>query len=356
VHGLLYFSVALLPDVLEGRFLLFLPGAVLVELVALVLSPQRRTVAFGVVSGVAVGTLGLAVEWVWSHWFMPLPQPFAGSALPLLLATGTAAAVGGGLLAGWHVTRLREVADDSHVGLPSSAEAHPRTPGWGRWNGLVGFGILAALMAGFAPPAGGSDDIEGTVSLSQSCDGTQRCLATVTVRFGPEDAVEDAVWLYALAWQGLGGDSDEPNPPTDRQTGEPGIMRVEMEATGTPGEYRSAEPVPLYGNWKTMLRVHLAPTTLLALPLHAPEDPEIEGPRGEQILAEDGQTLALASEKQFLQREVKEGTPTWLSATAYAVVIGSWLALVLFFGWCYAAAARRGSQAEERSREAAPTP
>ena len=348
VHGILYASIAVLPDVLEGRFLLFLPAAILVELVAVVASPQRRPVAFGVISGLAIGTLGLFLEWVWSHWFMPLPQPFGAEALPLLLATGTAAAVGGGLLAGWHVTRLRDVAGDPSLGLATETE-EPRPAGWGRWNGLVGVGILAALMAGFAPPSAGSDDIEGTVSLSNACDGTERCLATVTVRFAPADAVEDAVWFYALAWQGLGGGAaDDPTMPTDPESGEPGIMRVAMEPTGEPGEYRSADPLPLYGNWKTLIRVHHQPTTLLALPIHAPEDPAIEGSRGDQILVRDGQTVALASEKQFLQREVKEDTPGWLNGTAYAVVICSWLALVLFFGWCYAAAAARGSEAERR--------
>ena len=354
VHGLLYASIAVLPGVLEGRFLLFLPAAVLVELVALAASPQRRPVAFGMASGVAVGTLGLFLEWVWSHWFMPLPQPFAAEALPWLLGTGTAAAVGGGLLAGWHVARLRDVAEDSELGLATSTNGTADRAGWGRWNGLLGVGILAALMVAFAPPSAGSDDVDGTVSLSNSCDGTERCLATVTVRFEPADAVKDAAWFYALAWQGRGNGGDDPSLPTDPESGESGIMRVAMEPTGEPGEYRSADPLPLYGNWKTLLRVHHAPTTLVALPLHAPEDPAIEGSRGEQILATDGQTVALASEKQFLQREVKEGTPGWLNATAYAAVIGSWLALVLFFGWCYASAAGRGSSAERPQRAGSP--
>jgi hypothetical protein len=96
----------------------------------------------------------------------------------------------------------------------------------------------------------------------------------------------------------------------------------------------------MYGNWKTLVRVHLAPTTMLALPLHAPDDPAITSDRGREILAQDGDTVQLAAEKQFLQREIKDDVPGWLNASAYAVVIGSWIALVLFFGWCYGAAAR----------------
>jgi hypothetical protein len=51
---------------------------------------------------------------------------------------------------------------------------------------------------------------------------------------------------------------------------------------------------------------------------------------------------------------VKDDTPGWLNGTAYAVVIGSWLALVLFFGWCYAAAAGRGSAADTSTPQEAP--
>src|SRR5206468_3179290 len=59
------------------HFPLYLAEAVLVELVAVVVS-TRRQVTFGLVSGVLVGTIGLAAEWGWSHLWMPLPW---GSAL-----------------------------------------------------------------------------------------------------------------------------------------------------------------------------------------------------------------------------------------------------------------------------------
>ncbi|MDP3891998.1 MAG: hypothetical protein Q8Q44_12270, partial [Nocardioides sp.] len=47
IHLFLYATVALIPDVLTARFLLFLPGAILVELVALAIDPRRRPVRFG---------------------------------------------------------------------------------------------------------------------------------------------------------------------------------------------------------------------------------------------------------------------------------------------------------------------
>jgi hypothetical protein len=318
--------------VLNARFLLFVPAAVLVELVGLVVNPRSRALAFGLVSGVAVGTAGLGAEWWWTKAFLPLPQPVASSALPLMLGVGTVAALAGGLLSVWHVARLDE-AETSDL----DAARPPRTRV--RWTGLVGMGVGVALMAAFAPPSAGSGQITGTIGLSRDCDGETRCLSTVTVRLEPADAADDAVWFYALAWQGRGPKADAVDPPVDPESGTPGIMRVALEPTGTPGEYVTAQALPMYGNWKTLLRLHLAPTTLRSLPLHAPDDPAISGERGRQVLVHDGDTVEVAAEKQFLQRETRDDVPGWLSTSGYGLVIASWLAMVLFFGWCYRYAA-----------------
>ncbi len=344
VHGFLYLVTMPLPGVLTARFLFFVPAAILVELVALVIAPRTRAMAFGLVSGLVVGTLGLYAEWLWSREFMPLPQPVDAGALPVLLAAGTVAALGGGLLAAWHVARLLDVAE------PDPAPRSLAAPEF-RWAGLVAIAVAFGLMAFFAPPGSGNDDIRATIGLDNTCDGTERCLAEVTVRLDPVDAADDAVWLYALAWQGRGPKADAVDPPTDPVAKVPGIMRLAMEPTGNPGEFRSAHALPMYGNWKTLVRMHLLPTTMLAVPLHAPDDPAITSDRGRQILAEDGQSVVMAAEKQFLQREIKDDVPGWLSGLAYAAVIGSWLVLVLFFGWCYAAAARGGTR---RTAEVSP--
>lgn len=328
VHAYLWAVVAAVPDVLTARFLLFVPAAVLVELVALALSPRQRPLPFALAAGLAVGTLGLGAEWLWSKVFLPLPQPVDASALPLMLGAGTVAAVGGGLLAVWHVARLDDV--------DGPAPSHPRA----RWTGLVGLGLALGLMAVLAPPSAGDETVTGTVGLSRDCDGTSRCLARVTVRLDPADAADDAIWFYALSWQGRGSAADVDDLPTDPQGNAPGIMRVALEPTGEPGEFVSEQALPMYGNWKTLLRLHRAPTTMIALPLHAPDDPAIESERGRQVLARDGDTVRVAPEKQFLQREIKDDVPGWLNATAYTLVIGSWLVLLLFYGWCYGYAGR----------------
>lgn len=222
-----------------------------------------------------------------------------------------------------------------------------------RWTGLAGVGIAVAVPAAVAPPSAGHDDITGTVGLSRDCDGGGRCLARVTVQLQPSDAADDAVWFYALSWQGRGPRADAVDPPVDPAAGAPGIMRVALEPTGTPGEYRTAEELPMYGHWKSMLRLHLAPATMVVLPLHAPDDPAIAGPRGREVLVHDGDTVPLVGEKRFLQRETRDDVPSWLSRAGYGLVIASWLGLLLFFGWSYRYAARPAATAVERPREPA---
>src|SRR3954463_9481653 len=79
------------------HFPLYLAEALLVELTAFLI-PVARQVTFGLVSGVLIGTVGLAAEWGWSQAWMPLPWP---SALwPLAGILGFVAAVAGGLLGG----------------------------------------------------------------------------------------------------------------------------------------------------------------------------------------------------------------------------------------------------------------
>ncbi|MFL6022605.1 MAG: hypothetical protein ACJ72O_04635, partial [Marmoricola sp.] len=167
VHAYLYLTVAALPNVLTARFLLFVPAAVLVELVALVLPPARRALAFALVSGLAVGTLGMLAEYAWSKKFMPLPQPIDAGALPLMLTVATCAGLGGGLLALWHVARLRDVE--------SPVAAAPRAGSAFRWTGLAGVGIALVLMGYFAPPRAGHEHIQASIALDNACDGTQKC-------------------------------------------------------------------------------------------------------------------------------------------------------------------------------------
>ena len=63
--------------------------------------------------------------------------------------------------------------------------------------------------------------------------------AFARVTLDPPDAADGALWFNATAWQGQEGQS----------------VVTELDQVG-PGVYRTATPIPLYGDWKTTLRLH----------------------------------------------------------------------------------------------------
>ncbi|MCW2723402.1 MAG: hypothetical protein JWN35_323, partial [Frankiales bacterium] len=93
-----------------AHFPLYVVEALLVEGVALLVG-TARTQRFGVLCGLAIGTVGLAAEWGWSHVWAVLPWPSA--LLPEAAVLGLVAALGGGLVGAWSGSRL-----DRAAGLP----------------------------------------------------------------------------------------------------------------------------------------------------------------------------------------------------------------------------------------------
>src|SRR3954451_22437557 len=55
------------------HFPLYLAEAIVIELVALRVPAREKPLTLGLWSGIGIGTVGLAVEWGWTHVFMPLP-------------------------------------------------------------------------------------------------------------------------------------------------------------------------------------------------------------------------------------------------------------------------------------------
>lgn len=350
MRGYLIGGISLFGDLLTIRSFSALPAVLVIELVALGFGVRRgggRVVPFVLVSGVLAGTLGLWLEFAWSKRFMTLPQPFDDAGLPLYLLVGTLASVAGGLVAVWQVRRLTLVADAPGNQVPLPAMEQGR-----RWYGLAGFLAFVALMGFFAPPAS-STPVDATVSWSDvstgaaECPATdERCLATVTVRVADPAAVEDAVWFYALAWQGeRDGEADVPRDPV---ADVPGIVRSRLLPTGTPGEYRSEDLLPVYGQWKTMLRLHTLPRTMMTWVLYMPEDEAISGERGRKIHAADGDVVTSHYEPEMLQRERKDDVPAWLFNAGNAAVLSLWVLVLLGYGRCYnLAASGRGRREME---------
>ena len=112
------------------HFHLYVVEAGLVELVAL-RGLVNRPLAFGTAAGAAIGTVGLAAEWAWSHVWMPLP--WSEAMLADAAVAGLATALAGGLLGA----------------LIGSALASDRVP---RPRGAVPAATAAGTAAGMSPP------------------------------------------------------------------------------------------------------------------------------------------------------------------------------------------------------------
>ena len=262
-----------------AHFPLYIVEAAVVEIVALIVS-TKRPLLFGAWAGVAIGTIGLAAEFGWSHVWMPIPWPV--EILPQIAAIGLAAALAGSLIGAWMGARL--AADE---GVRQGASL--------RWAGLGGAVAVAALLSfGLYTPS--QPGVSARVSLQDVTSGPERT-AIVTARVTPAGGADDATWLTATAWQGGG------------------LIANKMEKIG-PDLYRSTEPIPMYGTWKALIRMHHG-SSLSGLPLYAPADPAIPAPA---VVAPSRFERPFVDDKALLQREAKVGDP-WVTIGAYAVII-----------------------------------
>jgi hypothetical protein len=250
----------------------FIASALVVELAARFLGTQHR-LRLAVVSGVGIGTLGLAGEWAWN---LDAWQPWTSALLPEAVGLGVVAAVGAAVL-GTALSRAI-VRDPRTRSLPAAA------------IGLATIACVAVIVLPMRRPTG---DVEAAVHLEPAAAGT----AVVTATLSPADAAADAYWFQASSWQGGG------------------LVLADMEPTGAPGEYRSAEPVPVDGHWKTLLRLHRG-AEMMAVPVYLPADPEIEEA---EIPAVD-RTVPFRSEREFLLRETHTGNG-WLSPVIHLTLI-----------------------------------
>ncbi len=268
-------------------FPLYLGEALVVELMAL--APLvRRPLLYGAVGGLLIGTAGTATEAAWSRLAYQLPwtRDIAVEGVLLSALAGTAAGLCGALLALGVQGRL-----------PRPRVARP----------VLGLSVLVlaalatdALVA--TVPAGAS----AQVSLTRAGTGDgPRVTAAVTLQ--PRSLGHDPSWLQITAWQGGG------------------LVVDRLVRTG-PGTYRSTRPVPVYGDWKTLLRLHDG-RELSAVPLYLPADRAI-GKGVAAVNAEPEFTRPFTAERAILQRERRTDVPGWLWAAASLVVLACSVALV----------------------------
>lgn len=276
-------------------FVPYVAAALAVE-VAFALARDRSTAWTGVAAGLGVATVGMAGAaaltqwWSWNPW-----TPGLLRAAPAVLATAVAAAVLG--------TAFGRVTARHPGGLRA----------WQVALCLAAIGVSAASLLPRTTP-----DLVADIRTRPAGDG----FVSVDVGIEPAGAAEGADRFQAMAWQG-------------------GDLVVAPLVLGDDGRYRTEIPVPVGGEWKTMVRIARG-AELGAVPLWMPADPVIDAP--EVPLAARRRAPFLA-ESHVLLREAHDG-PTWPARVGYVFVaasVGSIVGLLL-----------AGAVALDRRRAAAP--
>jgi hypothetical protein len=144
----------------------------------------------------------------------------------------------------------------------------------------------------------------------------------ITVALHPANAVDNPSWLTITSWQGGG------------------LVVDPLKKTG-PGTYKTTEPIPLHGDWKTLLRIQDG-RTLTAVPIYLPADQAIPAPA---INATSGMTRQAIPEIKILQRERKDGSLV-IWTIANLVVLVCTIALITAISWGLARYSRRAADRE----------
>jgi hypothetical protein len=159
--------------------------------------------------------------------------------------------------------------------------------------GAAGLVAVLAVVA-FCMPRTGSPGVSGTLTLEPADAGT----AYAVVQLEPEDAAEGARWFEATAWQGGGFRHG----------------RMQKVADGT---YRSTVPLPLYGEWKSMVRLHRGQRDMVSMWVYAPADPRIGK---SEVAPVSGVRREFLHEQQVLRREERTDVPRWMWNAGYGLL------------------------------------
>ena len=281
---------------------LYLVEALVVEAAALVALRSGGPYRLALIAGPAIGVIGTLAEYAWADVAMPIAWPahMLPEAILVSIPAATGAAVVGAFFAG-------ALSPASSVGTGRRAWLAPAL-------GLLAIAATgAALLPTSTPP-----DASALMTLDPVATGPKPT-ANVTVRLSPRDAADDAYWIQGLAWQG----------------GQHEIVTGSLERVG-PGVYRTTKPLPTYGTWKSVIRVHRG-RNRMSVPVYLPADPAIPVP-GVPAAARARRTFE--SDIKLLQRERKLDTAPWLWPLASSAVGLLMAGILALQGWALMRIAR----------------
>jgi hypothetical protein len=301
-------------------FPLYLGPAVVVELVAL--TPLfKRPMVFGAVAGLGVGTLGLWLEslWIGAVYHYPWPISMWGEALamaaPVAVLTGLCGALFGMVLTG------------------------QRLPGRPIGISVV---VVAVLVIGGAVANGlhivVPDKNSAMITLTELPSAGGQRMVSADVQIAPPNMVSPQPdWVTILSWQG-------------HMENNRGLVIDRLDRVG-PGHYRSTQPVPVWGSWKTLLRVQDG-YTMTAVPIYEPADDAIPAPEVPALASID---RPFVHEITILQRERDQNAPGWLFTAGSIVVL--FLTLMVIAALTWGAGRLNGAEhAPERVEQKQPLP
>jgi hypothetical protein len=141
-------------------------------------------------------------------------------------------------------------------------------------------------------------------------------MVSADIQFAPADMVsQHPEWVTILSWQG-------------RMENDRGLQIDELEKVG-PGHYRSTRPLPVWGSWKTLLRVQDG-YTMTAVPIYEPADEAIPAP---EVPALPAMNRPFVQEITILQRERDQNAPVWLFTAGSIVVLFLTLTVIAGLTW-----------------------
>jgi len=279
-------------------FALYLGPAIVVELIAL--TPLlKRPLLFGAVSGLGVSTVGLWLESLWIAAVYHYPWPTSiwpealAMAIPVAILTGACGAMFGLVL--------------TSQKLPSRAIS----------ASLV---VLTVLVIGGATANGlrynVPENVTATVALTDAPSAPGQRMVNADVQINPPDFVSDNPnWVSILGWQG-------------HLQNQRGQVVDNLQKLG-PGHFRTTQPVPVWGTWKTLLRLHDG-RTLAAVPVFLAGDPGIGA---KEVPADASFTRPFVAEITILQRERNPDAPAVLWTIGGLVVLFCTLVLIGGLSW-----------------------
>lgn len=283
LRGLVFLGVAAL-GMTAPHFYPYVVEGLLVEGAFLLLGGRPMRAAL--LSGLLIGTVGCLANFgfsrVWGYDVLPWHL------LPQALGLATLAALGAVVLA---VAMARVLCPD-------------RVPA----NGLSRIAILAAVAAGVVAftlplPRGGEKPYVADIDITRIGDGSH---VAVSAHFDDPAILDGADWFQVFAWQG-GGRIQEP-----------------MRYVGD-GTWRAPEPIPVTGEWKSMLRIADG-SSMRGAPIRFNHDRFVDAP---PIAPRSRENFAFQREQQYLMREYRGGNRD-LILPGYLVHLATWLVFIGF--------------------------